>query len=77
MKQEDTFDYHGVEVTIVREGNAGNLQYEEVMELVDKFIKNDNGEYLRRLTINIAEDESIELTPFYSAPAIKRIKGVR
>ena len=77
MKTDDAFEYHGVAVSIVRNNNAGDLQYEEVMEIVDRYIKNDKGEYLRRLTINIDENEDITLDPFYSAPAIKRIKEVR
>ena len=77
MKTEsDTFEYHGVQVTISRDQNAGDLQYEEVMEIVDRYIKNDKGEFLRKLTIMIDGNEDIELAPTYSAPAIKRIKGV-
>ena len=75
--ENEPFDYHGVSVTVVRKGDAGDLQYEEIYEIVDHYICNEKGEYLRRLTITIDDNEDITLDPFYSAPAIKRIKEVR
>ena len=78
MKAENNeLNYHGVQVNVIRDALAGDLQYEEVMAIVDKYIKNDKGEYLRKLTISIDANEDIELMPTYSAPAIKRIKEVR
>ena len=78
MKADNNeLNYHGVQVSIIRDALAGDLQYEEVMAVVDKFIKNDKGEYLRKLTISINANEEIELIPVYSAPAIERIKEVR
>lgn len=72
----DETSYHGVDVAIHRDHSSGGLQYEEIAEIVDHYLKNDKGEYLRRLDLIIEDDDSIELQPTYSRKAIDRIKKV-
>lgn len=74
----DEMSYHGVDIAVHRDHATGGLQFEEVAEVVDKYLRNEKGEYLRRLDLIIDEDESIELQPTYSRKALDRIKkGVR
>ena len=70
----DEMSYHGVDIAIHRDHVAGGLQFEEVAEIVDHYLKNAKGEYLRRLDLIIDEDDQIELQPTYSRKAIDRIK---
>ena len=57
--------------------NGGTLQYDEINELIDKFMKNDKGEYLRKLVIDIEDNGDIYLDPTYSARAIDRVKNLK
>lgn len=70
----DEFNYHGVDVAVHRDQATGGLQFEEVAEIVDHYLKNSKGEYLRRLDLIIDDDDQIELQPTYSRKAIDRIK---
>lgn len=70
----DEFNYHGVDVAVHRDHATGGLQFEEVAEIVDHYLKNAKGEYLRRLDLIIDEDDQIELQPTYSRKALDRIK---
>lgn len=70
----DEMSYHGVDIAVHRDHATGGLQFEEVAEVVDKYLRNEKGEYLRRLDLIIDEDESIELQPTYSRKALDRIK---
>lgn len=74
MKKDEDYEYHGVQVTIISNEGGGGLQYEEVNEIVDHYLKNDKGEYLRTLVLNIDENGDIDLTPTYSRKALDRIK---
>lgn len=73
MKQDEDYEYHGV----IAQVNGGTLQYDEINELIDRYIKNDKGEYLRKLIINIEENGDIYLDPTYSARAIDRVKNLK
>ena len=77
MKNNEDYEYHGVAVTITSPEGSGGLQYEEINEIVDAYIKNEKGEFLRKLFINIDENGDIELSPTYSRRAIERIKNLR
>lgn len=76
MKKDEDYEYHGVSVTIISNEGGGGLQYEEVNEIVDHYLRNDKGEYLRTLILNIDENGDIDLTPTYSRKALDRIKKV-
>jgi hypothetical protein len=67
-------DYHGVSVTVHRDRNSNALQYEEIMEIVDKNLRNDKGDFLRKLDLVVDSDDQIELSGVYSSRAINRIK---
>lgn len=73
MKTDEDYEYHGVTAQV----NGGTLQYDEINELIDKFMKNDKGEYLRKLVIDIEDNGDIYLDPTYSARAIDRVKNLK
>lgn len=76
MKKDEEYEYHGVSVTIISNEGGGGLQYEEINEVVDHLLRNEKGEYLRTLIMNIDENGDIDLTPTYSRKALDRIKKV-
>lgn len=71
---EDGFNYKGVEVQVTRPRGSNAITYEELMAIVEKYSKNDQGQYLRKLNIVVDDDDQIELNPTYTSHALNRIK---
>lgn len=71
---EEDFEYKGVSVSVTRPRGSNGITYEELMAIVDKYAKNSQGQYLRKLNIVVDDDDQIELNPTYTSHALDRIK---